>query len=101
MEQLSLIEIPSKPVEYIEDGMLHRNHGTWEERNFYGFRQTRYKGEAWRFYICGFTGPQLTDGSDGIGHVQMWDGGETPCQMDMKNRVRIAGRWYGHGHWDH
>lgn len=101
MKQLILIETPSKPVEYIKDGMLHRNHGTWEERNFWGFRQTRYHGDPWQFYISGFSGPQLSDGSDGTGHVLKFDGGTLPCQMDMRGRVRIDGHWYSHKYWDH
>ena len=101
MEQLNLIDVPSKPVEYVRDGMLHRNHGRWEERNFHGYRQTRYRGEPWMFYISGFTGPALPDGSDSIGHVLMFDGSYTACKMDMKDRVYVDGRWYSHRHWDH
>lgn len=103
MAQLSLIETESKPVEYRDkDGFLCRNHGTWEERDFHGYRQTRYPGEPWTFYITSFCGPALADGSDGIGHVSMFDkSSTTPCQMDMRNRVRIAGRWYSHKHWNH
>jgi hypothetical protein len=101
MEQPSLFEIQTRPVEYMKDGMLHRNHGTWEERNFWGFRQTRYPGEPWEFYITGFCGPKLADGSDGVGHVLKFDGGTYPCQMDMRSRVRIDGRWYGRKHWNH
>lgn len=102
MTQPELIETQRTPIEYIKGGMLHRNHGNWEERNFHGFRQVRYTGEPWIFYICGFTGPQLSDGSDGIGHVQMWGcEDETACQMDIKGRVRILGKWYDYSRWDH
>lgn len=101
MIQLTLIETESTPVEYIKNGILHRNHGHWEERNFHGFRQTRYKGDNWRFYIAWFSGPPLADGTDSIGKVQLWDGRLEPCQMDMDNRVKINGKWYDHQHWDH
>jgi len=88
--------------EYIcREGFLTRSHGQWEERDFHGYRQTRYQGEPWRFFICGFCGPRLSDGSDSIGHVLMWDGTETACQMDTKGRLKINGRWYDYDQWDH
>lgn len=102
MEQLTLLPVETKPVEYVKDGMLHRRHHWGVERNFGGIRQTKLKGEKrWQFYICGFTGPRLPDGSDGIGHVLCFDGGEVPCEMDMKGRVKINGRWYTYSSWDH
>jgi len=101
MAQPDLITVDPKPIEYHKNGMLHRNHGKWEERNFHGYRQTRYTGEPWIFYICGFCGPSLHDGIDSIGHVLMWDRTETPCQMDTNSRVKINGHWYTHEKWDH
>lgn len=104
MTQPELIQTKPQPVEYTKSGMLHRNHGHWTERNFHGFRQVQdigNYGHKWMFYICGFTGPQLSDGSDGIGHVQMFDQSETACQLDTRGRVLINGRWYDHSRWDH
>jgi hypothetical protein len=100
-EQFVLIDVPSIPVQYVKDGFTCGNHGTWEERDFYGYRQTRYKGDEWRFYITGFCGPRLPNGSDGTGHVLMMDRSTMPCPMDMKGRVRILGSWYSRKHWDH
>lgn len=75
------------------------------ERDFHGFRQVKYTSSKspreWIFYISGFSGPPLSDGSDSIGHVLLFSGGTEACLMDEKARVRVRGIWYGHERWEH
>ena len=101
MSQINLFTAAEVPVEFMKDGMLHRQHSWGLERNFHGFRQTKTHGEEWMFYVRGFTVPALPDGSDSIGNVRMFDGGYMPCQMDIKGRIFVEGRWYGRNRWDH
>lgn len=80
-------------------------HSWGLERNFHGFRQVKYPGsinpKEWLFYISGFTGPPLSDGSDSVGHVLLFGGGVEPCLMDEAGRLRVRGIWYPADRWEH
>jgi len=80
---------------------LLRKHEWGEEYSYHGFRRVNYRGEGWIFYISGFNGPPLADGSDSIGNVLLFGGGTEACKMDMKGRIRIAGRWFNEDKWNH
>lgn len=97
MIQLSLIEVQSVPVEHVKNGLLHRNHGTWEERDFHGYRQTRYTGENWKFYVPWFSSFNSSRCSVSLFNGKCKDG----VEIDSKDRIKIKGRWYDRSKWDH
>lgn len=73
-----------------------------KKRNLHGFAQYKPDGQRrWQFCIVAFGGKPLPDGSDSIGHVQLFAGGTAECQMDMRGRVKVNGRWYGRPSWNH
>lgn len=77
-------------------------HPWGQKRNFHGFVQYKPNGQRhWNFYIVGFGGKPLPDGSDSIGHVALFNGGTTECKMDMRDRLLVCGKWYDNRHWDH
>lgn len=77
-------------------------HSWGKKRNFHGFVQYKLNGErCWKFNISTFGGPLLPDRTDSIGNVALFNGGTRECQMDMRDRVKICGKWYGRKNWDH
>lgn len=95
--QPDLLQTERRPVESIKDGMLYRNHGTWEERNFHGYRQTREPGGQWRFYV-----PWFSSSDNGKCSVQLFpDGHEDGIPINEAGSIKILGKWYKYDKWDH
>jgi len=77
-------------------------HGGSEIRNYDGYFQSREAGGAWRFYVCGFSGPPLPDGSDSQCRVLRWDGSsEAQVSMDLQGRIHLCGEAFDRARWDH
>lgn len=67
-------------------------------RSFEGLKQYLVDGR-WRFYVCGFDA--TTTGYAGSCTVMADDDIKRRVPIDAKDRILIAGRWYGRLHWIH
>ena len=69
--------------------MMERVNGQYIQ-----FRETYNGRPKWVYYITGFTGPQLSDGSDSIGYVMNADKKTyTACRFNLKGQCLINGKW--------
>jgi hypothetical protein len=68
---------------------------TTETRDYHGFKQFRYPGDGWRFYISTFS----MDGN--TGHIAMSDGTLSDIPITKAGYISVNGRRFGPKSWDH
>ncbi|CAN7751850.1 hypothetical protein LJR066_006708 [Acidovorax sp. LjRoot66] len=98
-QQQMSFEIAADEPPLMAEGEI-RNAGEWQVRNFRGFQQAREgRSGRWRFYVCGFV--PTSSGVAGSCTVLRADGTKESVKIDARDRILVAGQWYGRGHWNH
>jgi len=70
-----------------------------QQRYMHGYMQLRDTGHPWQFVVSGFD--STFSGQDGWCTVIRSDHTTERVRIDARDRINIAGRWYGRRNWMH